>query len=455
MFERLPAVAPERRRESARSWIERSAGGDEAELRAAVVQDALRIIEDPEFADLFASETFAEAPIAAVVGEGIVVAGTVDRLLVRDDRVLVADFKTGRKKGVIAIIGLLLAVAAIGVVVLVSLDTSNSQIVKDAEKMQIDPDMLVLTVADPMARVNAAVEIVPEGASVVVNGLLVDVQGGQIPLVQGVKNEVVTYADGHIPQRVYLDGEGSTSPVSIKLEPAPPADPAKVADLQVVTEPRDALIYVDGKQVGTSPMLIPALDASYDHHVHIQKDGHFGYAGLVGLVPKSENLIDVTLHPADSARKSYVEVVFSAIPRGATVRVDGEQVGATKSFKNYDRNQNIVVEFDEADSAPARYHVLLEDVGVMELRPFLKTMKREKGTVSVAVEPLGPQLYVGPNAYGTGPAEDLSFPAGNVTIVLDSPASGRSEATVEVLPNTHVDYVLHLDANGKVTVEKK
>ena len=97
LFERLPAVAPERRRESARSWIDRSAGRDETELRAAVVQDAFRIIEDPEFADLFAAETFAEAPIAAVVGEGIVVAGTVDRLLVRGDRILVADFKTGRK----------------------------------------------------------------------------------------------------------------------------------------------------------------------------------------------------------------------------------------------------------------------------------------------------------------------------------------------------------------------
>ncbi|HEX8263581.1 MAG TPA: PD-(D/E)XK nuclease family protein, partial [Allosphingosinicella sp.] len=42
-------------------------------------------------------DALAEAPIAAVVGEGVVVSGSVDRLLVRPDRILVADFKTGRR----------------------------------------------------------------------------------------------------------------------------------------------------------------------------------------------------------------------------------------------------------------------------------------------------------------------------------------------------------------------
>ncbi|HET9427230.1 MAG TPA: UvrD-helicase domain-containing protein, partial [Allosphingosinicella sp.] len=96
LFERLPGVAPQQRRASAQSWLERSPGVDEQNLRAAVTEDAFRIIEDPDFAGLFAPGALAEAPIAAVVGDGIVVAGTVDRLLVADDRILVADFKTGR-----------------------------------------------------------------------------------------------------------------------------------------------------------------------------------------------------------------------------------------------------------------------------------------------------------------------------------------------------------------------
>jgi ATP-dependent helicase/nuclease subunit A len=66
-------------------------------LRRSLVDDACRIIGDPLYAELFSPAALAEAPIAAVVGAGIVISGTVDRLLVTDERILVADFKTGRR----------------------------------------------------------------------------------------------------------------------------------------------------------------------------------------------------------------------------------------------------------------------------------------------------------------------------------------------------------------------
>src|SRR5207253_9951225 len=68
----------------------------DASLRARLAEDACAVIADPRFAALFAAEALAEAPIAAVVAGGTVVSGTVDRLLVGEDQILVADFKTGR-----------------------------------------------------------------------------------------------------------------------------------------------------------------------------------------------------------------------------------------------------------------------------------------------------------------------------------------------------------------------
>jgi ATP-dependent helicase/nuclease subunit A len=97
LFERLPDIPPDQRAGRADIWLKQSAGVEDAALRNALVADACRIIADPAYAALFSSEAFAEAPIAAVVGEGIVVSGTVDRLLVGDERILLADFKTGRK----------------------------------------------------------------------------------------------------------------------------------------------------------------------------------------------------------------------------------------------------------------------------------------------------------------------------------------------------------------------
>ena len=50
----------------------------------------------PRLAEWFAPDALAEAPIAAVV-EGLVVSGTVDRLIVTPERVRVIDFKTARR----------------------------------------------------------------------------------------------------------------------------------------------------------------------------------------------------------------------------------------------------------------------------------------------------------------------------------------------------------------------
>ena len=97
LFERLPAVPPGQRAELGDRWLERAAGIGDPELRRSLIGDACAIIADPRYAELFSPAALAEAPIAAVVENGIVVAGTVDRLLVTDQRVFVVDFKTGRK----------------------------------------------------------------------------------------------------------------------------------------------------------------------------------------------------------------------------------------------------------------------------------------------------------------------------------------------------------------------
>ncbi|HEX8625345.1 MAG TPA: double-strand break repair helicase AddA [Allosphingosinicella sp.] len=97
LFERLPDVPTEERAGRAERWLERSAGIDDPELRRGLVEDACRLISDPAHAELFAPGALAEAPIAAVVAGGIVVSGSVDRLRVGPDRILVADFKTGRR----------------------------------------------------------------------------------------------------------------------------------------------------------------------------------------------------------------------------------------------------------------------------------------------------------------------------------------------------------------------
>jgi ATP-dependent helicase/nuclease subunit A len=96
LFERLPTVAVPERHAAADRWLERAGGVADPAARAAIVAAVLSVIEDARFADLFGPDALAEAPIAATLDDGIVIAGTVDRLLV-GDTIRLIDFKTGRQ----------------------------------------------------------------------------------------------------------------------------------------------------------------------------------------------------------------------------------------------------------------------------------------------------------------------------------------------------------------------
>jgi len=96
LFERLPPVAPEDRAMAADRWLERSGAVADPAMRAAIADPVLAVLADPRFAEAFGERSLAEAPIAAVLPDGFVVSGTVDRLLVEPERIRIVDFKTGR-----------------------------------------------------------------------------------------------------------------------------------------------------------------------------------------------------------------------------------------------------------------------------------------------------------------------------------------------------------------------
>ena len=96
LLERLPAVPAGERAAAADRWLERSAGLADEAKRAEIVHQVCGIISDSRFSALFGEGSLGEAPLAATLADGRVIAGTVDRLLVEKDRISVIDFKTGR-----------------------------------------------------------------------------------------------------------------------------------------------------------------------------------------------------------------------------------------------------------------------------------------------------------------------------------------------------------------------
>lgn len=96
LLERLPDVAPADRSDAALRWLERQAADLAPDARAEMLDAALAVLGHPDFAAIFSPQALAEVPLAATV-DGVVVAGTADRLLIEDTRVTVVDFKTTRR----------------------------------------------------------------------------------------------------------------------------------------------------------------------------------------------------------------------------------------------------------------------------------------------------------------------------------------------------------------------
>jgi len=96
LFERLPAVDPVQRRAVGLRWLASTTAGLDPAMQTAMIDDVLAVINAPELTAIFAPGALAEAPLAAVVN-GVVIAGTVDRLLIGERTVLAIDYKTGRR----------------------------------------------------------------------------------------------------------------------------------------------------------------------------------------------------------------------------------------------------------------------------------------------------------------------------------------------------------------------
>jgi ATP-dependent helicase/nuclease subunit A len=100
LMQALPDIPAERRQDAAERYLANAATDFLPAERAAMARQVLAILDDENFAEIFAPGSRAEVPIVgriAHAGSGAIpVAGQVDRLAVTGDTVLIADYKTDR-----------------------------------------------------------------------------------------------------------------------------------------------------------------------------------------------------------------------------------------------------------------------------------------------------------------------------------------------------------------------
>jgi ATP-dependent helicase/nuclease subunit A len=99
LVQSLPDIAPDFRADAARRYLARAGKDMPEKARDEIAAQVFGILDNPQFQPLFAHGSRAEVPIVGRFTRGPktwMVSGQVDRLVVADDAVLIADYKTNR-----------------------------------------------------------------------------------------------------------------------------------------------------------------------------------------------------------------------------------------------------------------------------------------------------------------------------------------------------------------------
>ncbi len=96
LLQTLPDLPVADQQEAAKRFLSSRGAELSAAERAEIATETLSLLADPEFSPIFGPGSRAEAPIIGELGDGRVISGQIDRLLVTPDQVLIVDFKTNR-----------------------------------------------------------------------------------------------------------------------------------------------------------------------------------------------------------------------------------------------------------------------------------------------------------------------------------------------------------------------
>ncbi len=96
LLEILPELPDARRELAAKAYVARPALGLPQDLQASIVDETLKVLNDPVFAPVFGPQSLAEVPVTGEMPDGRVINGQIDRLVITETEILIVDFKTNR-----------------------------------------------------------------------------------------------------------------------------------------------------------------------------------------------------------------------------------------------------------------------------------------------------------------------------------------------------------------------
>jgi hypothetical protein len=290
--------------------------------------------------------------------------------------------------------------------------------------------LLTMLVASPAVAQDGPVGVLVVSANI--KGAEVWVDGEQVGTVPYTgylpvgRHQVRVVADNHDPfvRRVDLR-EALTSSLEAILEPG-------VGTVEFKVEPAGAVVHIDGKPVGPSPIRIQ--DVAPGHHSYLVQAEGFEPAEAEFDFAKGKNLF-FSLELLNSAGLFQVD----SEPAGATVWLDGEQVGVTP--------------LDLTDVPLGEHQVRVALDGYAEVFRPVDTTDGRKGALDLVLTERGSRLTVKTGADGASVLVNGSLAGQGARVVLPAVDRGTLLLAVSASGLEPATMSVRMPARGRVTVK--
>ncbi len=287
------------------------------------------------------------------------------------------------------------------------------------QKVEVEPGVkaeIVLT----LSRIPGTLVVTtkPAGATVFAN----DEQIGQSPLTTKVPSgdcRVKVALDGYVAQ------EKKVKVIPHRKVKSRFTMVRGLGVIKVVTEPAGAMVSIDGKEAGPSPVEMEL--ATGDHPVIVMMEGYIAQEKVCKIEHQKTEVVTIKLPHSPPGT-----LVVTSEPTGAKVQINGKKAGTTPvEGKVNSGTYKVVVEFEGYQRQEKEVRVKTEQ----RTEVAIQLTRTPLGILAVETEPAGAKVLVNHKEAGSTPlAEDL--PAGKHLVEVELDGYERVRQTVEIKSGT-------------------
>jgi formylglycine-generating enzyme required for sulfatase activity len=221
----------------------------------------------------------------------------------------------------------------------------------------------------------------------------------------------------------YEDYQGNVfiqekKPRSIKADLVP----VSFGDLEVVSNPSGAEVFIDDVQKGTTPIALEGLSKG-TRKVVVKKEGFEPWQSMVEIVPLKKVQVFADFFT------NYGGLNIASDPSGADVYVDGKKVGKTPlSLKKIKKGAH-KINIHKTAFAKWNQEVMVEASKVAEVNA---TLFSGFGSLKVKTVPEGADIFIDGKKFGKSPLEIKKIKKGSVTVEAKKTCYGLVKKKVKI-----------------------